>query len=182
MKRQAWSKYPVAPLFLPLLLSVPPQASYAQSATTPALHHRGDPNTTDHPVVVRQTRKTNSLIPEDASGEYMLGHPGEVVEITLQFGGLSGYISRQGDGESDSGTPLTYFFDQTSLHAQDLQFTTQLIHGIWYSFQGTIVRGSGKTREDDGYYLLMGELTEHDAVHKTETRRSVSLKSGRQFG
>jgi hypothetical protein len=77
---------------------------------------------------------------------------------------------------------LTYFFDQTSLHAQDLKFTTQLIHGIWYSFQGTIVRGSGKTREDDGYYLLMGELTEHDAVHKTETRRSVSLKSGRQFG
>jgi hypothetical protein len=174
MKRQAWYLYS-----LTLLLFSP--GLHAQSVTTPALHHRGDPSTTDHPVVVKPG-KMNTLIPEDASGEYMLGHPGEVVEITLQFGSLSGYISRQGDGESDSGTPLTFFFDQTSIHGQELRFTTQQIHGVWYSFQGTIARGSGKMREEDGYYLLVGDLTEHDAAHKTEARRSVSLKSGRQFG
>jgi hypothetical protein len=175
MKRQAWPLYSIA------LLLLSPQGLDAQSVTTPALHHRGDPSTADHPVVVKPGR-TNSLIPENASGEYMLGHPGEIVEITLQFGGLSGYISRQGDGESDNGTPLTFFFDQTLLRGQELKFTTQQIHGVWYSFQGTIARGSGKTREEDGYYLLVGDLTEHDAAHKTETRRSVSLKSGRQFG
>ena len=113
----------------------------------------------DRPSCRRETGQEEfAHIPEDASGEYMLGHPGEVVEITLQFGALSGYISRQGDGESDSGTPLTFFFDQTSFHGQELRFTTQQIHGVWYSFQGTIARGSGKTREEDGYYVLMGDL------------------------
>ncbi len=89
-----------------LLLSA--LGSSAQSTTDPKLHHRGDPSTTDRPVIVKQG-KTTTAIPEEASGEYMLGHPGEVIQITLQFGELSGYISRQGDGESDSGTPLTFF-------------------------------------------------------------------------
>jgi hypothetical protein len=175
MRQRAWHWN-----FIVLLLLFP-NPMLAQSATEPALHHRGDPSTSDHPVVVKPGRKT-SLIPEDASGEYMLGHPGEVVEITLQFGDLSGYVSRQGDSDSDTGTPLTFFFEQTSLHGQDLGFATRQVHGIWYSFQGTIARGTGKTRDVDGYYLLVGELIEHDAAHHAETRRSVSLKSGRQFG
>jgi hypothetical protein len=154
---------------------------WAQTAPEPALHHRGDPSSVDHPVVVKRG-KTTTLIPEDASGEYMLGPPGELIEITIQFGDLSGYISRQGDGYSDSGTPLTFFFEQTALHGQDLSFGTRQVHGIWYSFQGTIARGQGKTREEDGYYLLIGELIEHDVANKTEMRRSVSLKSGRQLG
>jgi hypothetical protein len=153
----------------------------AQSTTQPGLHHRGDPDANDRPIVVKQG-KMNTLIPEEASGEYMLGHPGEVVQIIMQFGDLSGYISRQGDGESDSGTPLTFFFDQASVQGQALKFTTRQIHGVWYSFQGTIVRGPGKTRADDGYYLLTGDLVQHDTVQKTELRRNVSLKSGRQLG
>ncbi len=163
------------------LLLLSPLCACAQSVSMPSLHHRGDPSTTDHPVVVKQGRN-NSLIPDDASGAYMLGHPGEVVEITMQFGELSGYISSQGDGESDGGTPLTFFFDKTSFRGQELSFTTRQIHGIWYSFQGTIVRGPGKTRDQDGYYLLAGDLIEHNAVQKTESRRSVRLKSGREFG
>lgn len=168
-------------LSIALLLLLPPIIR-AQSTTQPALHHRGDPSTTDHPVVVKQGGKTSSLIPEDASGEYMLGHPGELIEITMQFGELSGYISRRGDEESDSGTPLTFFFDKTTLQGQELKFTTRQIHGVWYSFQGTIIRGTGKTRAEDGYYLLTGDLIEHDSVQKTELRRTVSLKSGRQLG
>jgi len=163
---------------LSLLLSWP--GLLAQTSNQPALHHRGDPSSVDHPIVVKEGNST-SLIPEDASGEYMLGRSGELVEITLQFGDLSGYISRQGDGYSDSGTPLTFFFDQTSLRSQDMHFTTRQVHGVWYSFQGTIVRGPGKTREEDGFYLLTGELLEHDAANKTEVRRTVSLKSGRQL-
>jgi hypothetical protein len=154
---------------------------HAQSTTDPKLHRRGDPNTTDRPIVVKQG-KTDSLIPEEASGEYLLGRPGEVVQIILQFGELSGYISRQGDGENDSGTPLTFFFDKASIQGQELHFTTRQIHGIWYSFQGTIVRGPGKSREEAGYYLLTGDLIEHNSAQKTESRRSVSLKSGREPG
>ncbi len=175
MTRWIWH---IVVMLLPLCFAA---AIKAQSATEPALHRRGDRSTTDHPVVVKEG-KNNSLIPEEASGEYMLGHPGELVEITIQFGELSGYISRQGDGESDSGTPLTFFFDKTSLQGQEITFTTRQIHGIWYSFRGTIVRGSGKTREEEGYYLLTGDLIEHNTAQKSESRRSVSLKSGRQLG
>ncbi len=154
---------------------------HAQTANAPKLHHRGDPSTTDHPIVVKPD-KGNSLIPDDASGEYMLGKPGEFIEITLQFGDLSGYISRQGDSESDLGTPLTFFFDRTSLQGQQLSFTTRQVHGVWYSFTGTIQRGIGKTRQEDGYYMLTGDLIEHNAAHNTEVRRTVALKSGKQFG
>jgi hypothetical protein len=174
MKRRIWQ---IVVMLLALCFAA---AIYAQSATEPALHRRGDRSTTDHPVVVKEG-KTNSLIPEEASGEYMLGHPGELVEITIQFGELSGYISRQGDGESDSGTPLTFFFDKSSLQGQEIAFATRQIHGIWYSFRGTIVRGSGRTREEEGYYLLTGDLIEHNTAQKTESR-TVSLKSGRQLG
>lgn len=166
-------------LLLPLL--VIPFTLGAQTANTPKLHHRGDPSTTDHPIVVKPG-KISSPFPDDASGEYMLGKPGELIEITLQFGDLSGYISRQGDSESDDGTPLTFFFEQTTLRGERMSFTTRQIHGIWYSFMGTITRGPGKTRVESGYYLLVGELIEHDAANKSETRRSVSLKSGRQIG
>jgi hypothetical protein len=162
------------------LLLLPPIAA-AQTTAQPVLHHRSDPSSVDHPVVVKQGR-TNSLIPEDASGEYMLGRPGELIEITIQFGDLSGYISRQGDGYSDSGTPLTFFFEQTSLRGQELHFTTRQVHGVWYSFQGTITRGPGNSREEDGYYLLVGELIQYDVANKTQARRTVSLKSGRQLG
>ena len=174
MKQQVCLAIGIALLLLPL-------RSNAQAATEPALHHRGDPSTTDRPIVVKQG-KTNTLIPEEASGEYMLGHPGELIKITLQFGELSGYISRQGDGESDNGTPLTFFFDQASVRGPELKFTTRQIHGVWYSFDGTIVRGPGKTRADDGYYLLTGGLVQHDGAQKIELRRNVSLKSGRQLG
>lgn len=175
MKQRAWN----GALTTLLLLSC--FNLLAQNATEPLLHHRGDPSTTDRPVVVKQG-KINPLIPEEASGEYMLGHPGELIEITMQFGELSGYISRQGDGESDSGTPLTFFFEEASVQGQQLKFSTRQIHGIWYAFQGTIVRGPGKTREEEGYYLLTGDLVEHDSAQKTELRRTVSLKSGRQLG
>jgi hypothetical protein len=175
MKQQAWPNSWV------ILLLLSSSMLQAQTANAPALHRRGDPSTVDRPVVIRQG-KTNSLIPEDASGEYLLGRPGELIEITLQFGDLSGYISRQGDGYSDSGTPLTFFFEQTSLRGETLQFNTRQVHGIWYSFEGTITRGPAKTHEEDGYYLLVGALVEHDVANKTEARRTISLKSGRQLG
>jgi hypothetical protein len=178
MKQQIWHAVVIGLLLLSPLGS---RAQSAQSVKDPSLHHRGDPSTTDRPVVVRRGR-TNSAIPEEASGEYKLGPQGELIQIIMQFGDLSGYISRQGDGESDSGTPLTFFFEQTSMRGQELKFTTQQIHGVWYSFQGTIVRGPGKTRGEDGYYLLTGDLIVHDSTQKTESLRTVSLKSGRQLG
>jgi hypothetical protein len=144
----------------------------------PQLHHR-----TDKDTVIVTNRHASTLLPEDASGEYLLGDSGNVIEISLQSGLLDGYISKLGDLESDRGAPLTYFFTRTELHQRRLSFITRRVHGVWYSFEGSIVRGPARTRKDAGYYLLEGELVEHNnAGMSTEQGRTVSLKSSRRLG
>jgi len=120
-----------------------------------------------------------TILPLEASGEYALGS-GETVEIDLQPDRLSGFITRYGDRASDEGTPLTFFFATSRLAGQQLAFTTRQVHGVWFSFEGTIVRGSARSREQQGYYLLQGRLVLHDAANQTEQARMVSLPLARQ--
>jgi hypothetical protein len=124
----------------------------------------------------------SSSLPEEASGEYQLGESGEVVEIILQSSRLEGYISRKGDTESDEGAPLTFFFDHVSLNGTRLAFTTWQVHGVWFSFDGGIVRGASRSREEDGFYLLEGTLVEHNEANHTQQRNPVSLKLSHDTG
>jgi hypothetical protein len=144
----------------------------------PQLHRRSHQDT----VIVAKRSASSSSLPEDASGEYLLGDSGNVIEISLQAGELDGYIAKLGDLESDRGTPLTYFFARAELMQRDLSFATRRVHGVWYSFAGSIVRGPAKTRRDAGFYLLEGELIEHNAATHSEQGRTISLKSSRRDG
>jgi hypothetical protein len=164
-----------------LALSIVPKPVVAQSVTVPALHHRGEP-APRHPQVTASHGRGSSGLPEDASGEYTLGEAGELIQIILQSGRLDGYVSRLGDTESDEGAPLTFFFDHTSLHAERLSFTTWQVHGVWFTFEGTIVRGPARSRTEDGYYLLEGELVEHNQVQHAQQRNRVSLKLSHDSG
>jgi hypothetical protein len=120
-----------------------------------------------------------TILPVEASGEYSLGSGG-VVDVELQRDRLSGFITRLGDRESDEGTLLTFFFATSRLSGQQLAFTTRQVHGVWFSFEGTIVRGSARTRDQQGYYLLEGKLVLHDVASQTEQARMVSLPLARQ--
>ncbi len=56
-----------------------------------------------------------SNLPQEASGAYALSpNPAEVIEIILNGDGdsvrLQGYLTRMGDGQSDQGAPLSFFF------------------------------------------------------------------------
>jgi hypothetical protein len=51
---------------------------------------------------------------------------------------------------------------------------------VWFSFEGTIVRGSAQSRDQQGYYLLQGKLVLHDVGSQTEQARMVSLPLARQ--
>jgi hypothetical protein len=102
------------------------------------------------------------------------------VDVELQPDRLSGFITRLGDRESDEGTPLTFFFATSRLSGQQLAFTTRQVHGVWFSFEGTIVRGPARTRDQQGYYLLEGKLVLHDVASQTEQARMVSLPLARQ--
>jgi hypothetical protein len=94
-------------------------------------------------------------------------------------GSVTGFISRFGDGESDNGAFLDQFLKAGKLVGSKLNFTTEVVHGIAFEFQGTVDRGEGKSPGDEAYYVLKGTLTENtsDANKKVTSRsRTVVLK------
>jgi hypothetical protein len=120
-----------------------------------------------------------SNLPDEAAGAYALSpNPAEVIEMILNGDGsdvrLQGYLTRMGDGESDQGAPLTYFFARTTVSPTQLTFITRQVHGVWWSFAGTIDRGSAQMSTQRGYYFLNGTLTEHFDTGQSQPQR-VSL-------
>jgi hypothetical protein len=167
-------------LALALLASALAAPLWAQSITQdPVLHRRGYNHVDeDLDIATRSTGRT--ILPLEASGEYALGSNGRI-DLDLQSDRLDGFLSRLGDRESDEGTPLTFFFATSRLAAQRLAFTTRQVHGVWFSFEGTIVRGPARTRDQQGFYLLEGQLVMHDKFNQTQQARTVSLPLARQY-
>jgi hypothetical protein len=97
---------------------------------------------------------------EDISGMYTFLKEGEFLQITVEKDAVTGYISRMGDSDSDGGVFLDQFFAKADVQGHDVSFTTRQLHGVWYEFTGKFERGPGKTKADDGYYLLRGTLKE----------------------
>jgi hypothetical protein len=115
------------------------------------------------------------------SGMYSFLQDGEFVQLTIEDkGNVTGFISRYGDLESDRGEFLDLFFKSGRLDGQNLVFTTQVVHGVWYEFKGTLERGPGKNPGDEAFYVMKGTLTQNntDADKKTTSKsRDVSFKS-----
>jgi hypothetical protein len=96
------------------------------------------------------------------------------VQITIDNGVLDGYVSRVIEGQTSA---LTYFFDRTTIDGNHLTFTTKPVHGIWYSFDGTIVRGDATTQHETGFYRLKGTWVLHADAGKTQSTSTVSFRS-----
>jgi len=112
------------------------------------------------------------------SGMYSFLKDGEFVQLTVEEGGsITGYVSRYGDGESDKGAFLDQFFKTGKLDGNKLTFTTELVHGVTFDFQGTVERGEGKNPGDEAFYVLKGTLTENvtDANKKVTSRSKPVL-------
>ncbi len=109
---------------------------------------------------------------EDISGMYNFLKTGEFVQITVETSGVSGYISRQGDLESDHGIFLDQFFTGASIEGHNVAFVTKQVHGVWFEFKGRFDRGKAKDKSEDGYYVLRGTLTEFtvDSSKQTTSR------------
>jgi hypothetical protein len=117
---------------------------------------------------------------DDPSGMYSFLRDGEFVQLTLDDGKLSGYISRFGESESDKGTFIDQFFDKASLDGDHLSFTTKTVHGTWYGFNGVITRTPGKQPAQEGYRVIKGNLVQHmtEADNADKPRqREVEFKS-----
>jgi len=116
----------------------------------------------------------------DPSGMYSFLKDGEFVQLTLEEGKLSGYVSRYGDTDSDKGSFIDQFFDKASLDGDRLSFTTKTVHGVWYAFRGTIMKTAGKQPGQEGYRVIKGTLVQHttDATKADKPRqRDVEFKS-----
>lgn len=117
----------------------------------------------------------------DYSGMYSFLRDGEFVQVTVEDQGrVTGFVSRYGDSESDRGVFLDHFFKSGKLDGNQLAFTTETVHGVWFEFHGTVERGGGKGRGDEAYYVLKGTLIENttDEAKKTSSRsREVALRS-----
>ncbi len=117
---------------------------------------------------------------EEYSGMYSFLREGEFVQITVEAAGkVSGFVSRYGDLESDRGAFLDHFFKTGKLDGNQLTFTTDVVHGVWFDFKGVVTRGEGKTLADEGYYVVQGTLTENkkDDANKTSAKsKEVTLK------
>lgn len=117
----------------------------------------------------------------DYSGMYSFLKEGEFMQITLEEKGkVTGFISRFGDSENNQGTFLDQFIKSGSSNGKQVRFTTESIHGVIYSFEGTFERGSGKTPQDEGYYILRGRLTREvtsPGNRNTAQKREVEFRS-----
>jgi hypothetical protein len=116
----------------------------------------------------------------DISGMYTFLREGEFVQLTVDDGKLSGYVSRFGDSDSDKGQFIDQFFDKTSLQGDHLSFTTKTIHGMWYEFSGTITITSGRKPPEEGYRVIKGTLIQHASDAKgvdNAMQRQVEFKS-----
>lgn len=115
------------------------------------------------------------------SGMYSFLKDGEFLQVTVEDGGsVTGYVSRYGEGENDSGAFLDQFFKNGKLDGNKLSFSTEVVHSVGFDFYGVFERGEGKNPGDEAYYILKGTLTQNvsDANKKvTSHTMEVLFKS-----
>jgi hypothetical protein len=119
---------------------------------------------------------------DDYSGMYTFLKDGEFVQITIEDKGpVSGFISRFGDSDSDHGTFLDQFFKSGKSEGSNLSFTTEIVHGVWFAFDGVFERGSGKKPDEEAYYLLRGALTRFSSDAEKKVTSQVTQVEFRSF-
>src|SRR6185437_16695094 len=79
-----------------------------------------------------QAPAMQATVPDEISGMYSFLREGEFVQITVENGKLSGFVSRYGELDSDRGVFLDQFFTRTALKGDALSFTTKSVHGTWF--------------------------------------------------
>jgi hypothetical protein len=117
---------------------------------------------------------------DDISGMYTFLREGEFVEVDVDGGRVTGFVSRYGESDSDRGAFLDHMFTKGAMDGNQLTFITRSVHGVSFEFKGTVERGEGKTPSAEGYYVIKGTLVQmtEDKNHKTTAQsREVVFKS-----
>jgi hypothetical protein len=132
------------------------------------------------PLLLAQEIRNSAVLAKDMSGMYTFLREGEFVQLTVDDGKLSGYISRFGEAESDKGQFIDQFFDKTSLVGDRLTFNTKMVHGVWYDFTGRVTIAQNREPDSEGYRVMKGTLVQHSTNDKGADKamqREVEFKS-----
>lgn len=127
-----------------------------------------------------QAPAVQASVPDEISGMYTFLREGEFVQITVENGKLSGFVSRYGERESDRDAFLDQFFSKATLAGNHIDFTTKPVHGTWYEFSGDVNRGDAKTPDKEGYWVIRGTLKQYDqdeAGQVAAKSRELTMKS-----
>jgi hypothetical protein len=119
-------------------------------------------------------------VPSDIAGMFTFLREGEFVQLSVDDGHLTGFVSRFGDTDDDKGAFIDHFFDKASVQADHVAFKTKTIHAVWYEFDGTVTTVAGKQKGEEGYRVMRGKLTLHksDALGKDQaSERTVAFQS-----
>jgi hypothetical protein len=131
------------------------------------------------PLRAQQTGNDRASL-DNISGTYSFLREGEFVQLTVEDGKLSGYLSRFGDSDSDKGQFIDQFFDKTTLVGLRLSFDTKIVHGVWYEFTGVIATQASKKPGTEGYRVIRGKLIQHTTDENGKEKamqRQVEFKS-----
>jgi len=156
------------PFFLLVVIAGACLDSPAQSA-----RHKKNKSPAQAPAV-------QATVPDEISGMYTFLREGEFVQITVENGKLSGFVSRYGERASDRDAFLDQFFSKAALEGNHIDFTTKPVHGTWYQFSGNVNRGDSKTPDKEGYWIIRGTLKEFDedeAGQVAAKSREITMKS-----
>jgi len=127
-----------------------------------------------------QAPAVQASVSDEISGMYTFLREGEFVQITVENGKLSGFVSRYGERDSDRDVFLDQFFSKASLAGSHMDFTTKPIHGTWYEFSGDVNRGDAKTPDKEGYWMIRGTLKQYDQDESGQVSaksRQITMKS-----
>ena len=126
------------------------------------------------------TASNASVSGGDYSGMYKFLREGDFVQITIEDEGhVIGFVSRYADPEAEGGF-LDQFLKSGKLDSNRIAFNTETVEGVSFEFHGTIERGDGASRGDEGYYVLKGSLLENrinKSGKNSSSSRDVALKS-----
>ena len=131
-------------------------------------------------TVFSQTATPTPVHAGDVSGMFTFLKEGEFVQLSVEDGKLSGFISRFGNTESDKGEFIDQFFDKASLEGDHLYFKTKTVHADWYELDGTVSVVPGKQEGAEGYRVIRGKLTVHNSDAKgveQASQKTVEFKS-----
>ena len=94
---------------------------------------------------------------DDMTAKYHFLSADDTLAILDEEGRLKGYIEvAQPDEESED--VLSYDIVEGSRKKSHVEFRTNRIHGKFYRFSGTVVRGKGHEPKEPDYFRLTGDL------------------------